>query len=62
MEDKWKKSRKFLVRAEGSLAGGVSSPFRAQVSGALFFRDGSGCRLEDVDGNATSTTAWAGAL
>jgi glutamate-1-semialdehyde 2,1-aminomutase len=51
MEDKWKKSREFLVRAEGSLAGGVSSPFRRKSPVPLFFRDGSGCRLEDVDGN-----------
>lgn len=51
MEDKWKKSREFLARAEGSLAGGVSSPFRRKSPVPLFFRDGSGCRLEDVDGN-----------
>ena len=51
MEDRWKKSREFLVRAEGSLAGGVSSPFRRKSPVPLFFRDGSGCRLEDVDGN-----------
>ena len=51
MGDKWKKSRDFLARAEESLAGGVSSPFRRRSPVPLFFRDGSGCRLEDVDGN-----------
>src|SRR5579862_6892759 len=49
--DKWQKSRALLERARNSLAGGVSSPFRAKAPGPLYFADGCGCRLEDVDGN-----------
>jgi len=49
-----------LARAAKSLAGGVSSPFRARVPRPLYFRDGCGARLEDVDGNnyIDYTLAW----
>jgi glutamate-1-semialdehyde 2,1-aminomutase len=40
-----------LARAKGSLAGGVSSPFRASFPVPLYFVDGCGSRLRDVDGN-----------
>ncbi len=59
-QDKWPTSRALLERARGSLAGGVSSPFRAKFPVPLYFRDGSGSRLEDVDGNRyiDYTLAW----
>ncbi len=47
----WDKSKALLERARGSLAGGVSSPFRAKAPMPLYFAGGSGARLEDVDGN-----------
>ena len=40
-----------LERSRRSLAGGVSSPFRAKAPVPLFFEDGKGARLQDVDGN-----------
>jgi glutamate-1-semialdehyde 2,1-aminomutase len=49
--DNWTKSRELLERARKSLAGGVSSPFRAKTPVPLYFEDGQGCRLRDVDGN-----------
>jgi glutamate-1-semialdehyde 2,1-aminomutase len=49
--DNWSKSRELLERARKSLAGGVSSPFRAKAPVPLYFQDGCGCRLLDVDGN-----------
>src|SRR5690242_20542668 len=51
VNDKWQKSRALLARAQGSLAGGVSSPFRAKAPVPLYFEDGCGPRLRDVDGN-----------
>ena len=51
MIDNWTKSREYLERAKRSLAGGVSSPFRAKAPVPLYFRDGCGARLQDVDGN-----------
>ena len=51
MNDKWQKSRAMLARAQNSLAGGVSSPFRAKFPVPLYFVDGCGPRLKDVDGN-----------
>ena len=51
MQDRWKRSRELLQRACGSLAGGVSSPFRAKFPVPLFFAEGEGSRLTDVDGN-----------
>jgi glutamate-1-semialdehyde 2,1-aminomutase len=44
-------SRELLERARRSLAGGVSSPFRASFPVPLYFADGLGARLWDVDGN-----------
>jgi glutamate-1-semialdehyde 2,1-aminomutase len=49
--DRWRKSREMLARAEQSLAGGVSSPFRARAPQPLYFADGCGSRLKDVDDN-----------
>lgn len=49
--DRYAKSRAMLSRAAKSLTGGVSSPFRAKAPVPLFFADGSGPRLTDVDGN-----------
>ena len=40
-----------LERAKKSLCGGVSSPFRAKVPVPLYFKDGQGSRLLDVDDN-----------
>ncbi len=40
-----------LGRARKSLAGGVSSPFRAKSPVPLYFKDAAGPRLWDVDGN-----------
>ncbi len=51
MSRSWEKSRALLERARRSLAGGVSSPFRAKVPAPLYFEDGRGSRLKDVDGN-----------
>ena len=45
------RSQKLLERARQSLAGGVSSPFRASFPVPLYFADGHGARLRDVDGN-----------
>jgi glutamate-1-semialdehyde 2,1-aminomutase len=44
-------SQKLLERARQSLAGGVSSPFRASFPVPLYFADGQCARLRDVDGN-----------
>lgn len=52
MEDRWKTSRAMLARAQKSLIGGVNSFFRAKAPVPLYFEDGSGCRIQDVDGNA----------
>jgi glutamate-1-semialdehyde 2,1-aminomutase len=59
-EDRYRKSRELLERARGSLAGGVSSPFRAMFPVPLYFEDGFGARLTDVDGNSyiDYTLAW----
>src|SRR5262249_3539224 len=47
----WDRSKQYLERAQRSLAGGVSSPFRLKAPVPLYFRNGCGARLEDVDGN-----------
>src|SRR5262249_32909597 len=47
----WDRSKQYLERAQRSLAGGVSSPFRVKAPVPLYFRNGCGARLEDVDGN-----------
>jgi glutamate-1-semialdehyde 2,1-aminomutase len=51
MQDRYSASRRWLERARQSLVGGVSSPFRAKFPVPLFFQDGAGPRLRDVDGN-----------
>lgn len=51
MIENWSKSREYLERAKRSLAGGVSSPFRAKAPVPLYFQNGCGARLQDVDGN-----------
>lgn len=58
--DRWPTSRALLERARRSLAGGVSSPFRAQFPVPLYFRDAAGSRLTDADGNRyiDYTLAW----
>ncbi len=48
---KWDQSRALLERSSKSLAGGVSSPFRAKAPVPLFLEDGKGSHLWDVDGN-----------
>ncbi len=64
MTDRWPTSRELLARARRSLAGGVSSPFRARFPVPLYFRDGSGSRLIDEDGNEyiDYTLAWGPAI
>jgi glutamate-1-semialdehyde 2,1-aminomutase len=47
----WQRSREMLERSRRSLAGGVSSPFRARAPVPLFFENGQGSHLWDVDGN-----------
>ncbi len=49
---RWETSGRLLERAKKSLAGGVSSPFRAKFPVPLYCADGCGSRLEDVDGNS----------
>ena len=51
MSERWHKSRELLQRAQRSLIGGVSSPFRAKFPVPLYFKDSSGSRLKDVDDN-----------
>jgi glutamate-1-semialdehyde 2,1-aminomutase len=51
LQDRYQESKRLLERARQSLAGGVSSPFRAKLPVPLYFRDGSGPRLWDADGN-----------
>ena len=50
-KDRWPRSRALLQRARNTLPGGVSSPFRATLPVPLFFEDGEGARLRDVDGH-----------
>ncbi len=45
------KSAEYLERSRRSLAGGVSSPFRAKAPIPLFIRDARGSHFTDVDGN-----------
>ena len=49
--DPWSTSRSLLERSRRSLAGGVSSPFRAKAPVPLFLADASGSLITDVDGN-----------
>ncbi|MCP5118614.1 MAG: aminotransferase class III-fold pyridoxal phosphate-dependent enzyme, partial [bacterium] len=61
---KWQASHDLLERARKSLAGGVSSPFRAKAPVPLYFRDGRGSRLWDEDGNEyiDYALAWGPAI
>jgi glutamate-1-semialdehyde 2,1-aminomutase len=47
----FRKSNEMLERSRQSLAGGVSSPFRAKAPIPLFFENATGSHLIDVDGN-----------
>jgi glutamate-1-semialdehyde 2,1-aminomutase len=60
MKDRWQKSRELLARAQGSLVGGVSSPFRAKFPVPLYLTEGVGSHVRDVDGNEyiDYTLAW----
>ena len=62
--NKWKTSNELLERARKSLAGGVSSPFRAKFPVPLYFRDGRGSHLYDEDGNEyiDYALAWGPAI
>ena len=51
MVNDWTKSEQYLTRAAKALTGGVSSPFRAKATVPLYFQNGKGARLTDVDGN-----------
>ncbi len=60
----WTQSQALLARARKSLAGGVSSPFRAQFPVPLYLTGGKGARLTDVDGNqyVDYALAWGPAI
>lgn len=64
MNEKWKTSVELLERARRSLAGGVSSPFRAKAPVPLYFRHGCGSHLIDEDGNEyiDYALAWGPAI
>jgi len=47
----WTRSRALLEKSRQSLAGGVSSPFRAKFPVPLYLTGGRGARISDVDGN-----------
>ena len=47
----FRKSTEFLERSRQSLAGGVSSPFRAKAPIPLFIESARGSHFTDVDGN-----------
>lgn len=51
MTRSWDRSRALYERARKSLTGGVSSPVRAKAPVPLYFTNGHGARLTDVDGN-----------
>jgi len=60
LTNRYETSRQLLERAGKSLAGGVSSPFRAHFPVPLYFENGCGSHLLDVDGNEfiDYTLAW----
>jgi len=62
--EKWRTSVEMLERARRSLAGGVSSPFRAKAPVPLYFRHGCGSHLIDEDGNEyiDYALAWGPAI
>lgn len=64
MSDRWKTSAELLARARQSLAGGVSSPFRAKAPVPLYFQGGCGSHLIDEDGNEyiDYALAWGPAI
>ncbi|MCW5980945.1 MAG: aspartate aminotransferase family protein [Bryobacteraceae bacterium] len=64
MTEKYVASIELLKRARQSLAGGVSSPFRAKFPVPLYFRHGYGSRLFDEDGNEyiDYALAWGPAI
>jgi glutamate-1-semialdehyde 2,1-aminomutase len=64
MNERWKTSAELLERARLSLAGGVSSPFRAKAPVPLYFRGGCGSHLIDEDGNEyiDYALAWGPAI
>jgi glutamate-1-semialdehyde aminotransferase len=51
MTDRWKTLGELLRPARQSLAGGESSTCGAKFPAPLYWRGGSGSRLEDEDGN-----------
>lgn len=51
MSNQWKRSLERYERAQESLIGGVSSPFRRNFPVPLYFHDGEGSRVQDIDGN-----------
>src|SRR6266436_10160071 len=51
MIDNWERSKALLARARQSLAGGVSSTIQETAPVPLYFEDGCGPKLRDVDGN-----------
>jgi len=50
-QPKWARSRELLERARQTLAGGVSSPFRAKAPIPLYIESGQSAWVRDVDGN-----------
>src|SRR5581483_157873 len=48
---RWSRSEAYHQRAERSLAGGVSSPFRRKFPATLYFKDARGSWIQDVDDN-----------
>jgi glutamate-1-semialdehyde 2,1-aminomutase len=64
MNERWKTSEQLLERARQSLAGGVSSPFRALAPVPLYFKSGSGSHLVDEDDNQyiDYALAWGPAI
>lgn len=51
MSERWRESKELFQRAQHSLTGGVSSPFRAKFPVTLYFKNSWGSRLKDVDNN-----------
>ena len=57
MIQSWDQSKTLLARARQSLAGGVSSPFRAKAPVPLYFADGCGARGRQGEGSAEGNPA-----
>ena len=60
MDNKWQKSQELFARAQNSLAGGVSSPFRAKFPVPLYFEDGRDAVCWTWTAMNTSITRWLG--